>query len=89
MYKEEQYILTSSAIPIVDRNLYTGIGRFSYINMKPLFLYESKEFNSEISTTYFELLFENSVNRDLSIYLDTIDAKLMYYTDRLGLECDM
>ena len=36
----------------------------------------------------FGLLFENLVNRDLSIYLDTIDAKLAHYRDRMGLECD-
>lgn len=36
----------------------------------------------------FGLLFENLVSRDLSIYLDTIDAKLGHYRDRMGLECD-
>ena len=34
------------------------------------------------------LLFENLVNRDLSVYANSIGASLKHYRDRYGLECD-
>lgn len=36
----------------------------------------------------FGLLFENLVNRDLSIYADSFRANIKHYRDRYGLECD-
>lgn len=36
----------------------------------------------------FGLLFENLVNRDLSIYLNSIGGVLKHYRDRYDLECD-
>ena len=36
----------------------------------------------------FGLLFENLVNRDLSIYARKIGGTLKHYRDRYGLECD-
>lgn len=36
----------------------------------------------------FGLLFENLVNRDLSVYSRSIGGKLSHYRDRYGLECD-
>ncbi len=36
----------------------------------------------------FGLLFENLVNRDLSIYAGKIGGSLKHYRDRYGLECD-
>lgn len=36
----------------------------------------------------FGLLFENLVNRDLSVYVNSIGGNLNHYRDRYGLECD-
>lgn len=36
----------------------------------------------------FGLLFENLVNRDLSVYVNSIGGNLKHYRDRYGLECD-
>jgi len=44
-----QYILTGSATPIEDGTLHSGVGRFSFINMKPMTLFESGESNGTIS----------------------------------------
>ena len=45
-----------------------------------------KEIMMDINT--FGLLFENLVNRDLSVYVDSIGGSLKHYRDRYGLECD-
>lgn len=44
-----QFILTSSATPVEDPTMHSGVGRFSFVNMKPLSLYESGESNGVIS----------------------------------------
>ena len=36
----------------------------------------------------FGLLFENLVDRDLSVYVNAIDGYVEHYRDRYGLECD-
>lgn len=36
----------------------------------------------------FGLLFENLVNRDLSVYAGVLGGNLKHYRDRYGLECD-
>ena len=36
----------------------------------------------------FGLLFENLVNRDLSVYIESLGGYLRHYRDRFGLECD-
>ena len=36
----------------------------------------------------YGLLFENLVNRDLSVYVKSIGGTLKHYRDRYGLECD-
>lgn len=36
----------------------------------------------------YGLLFENLVNRDLSVYVSSIGGTLKHYRDRYGLECD-
>lgn len=36
----------------------------------------------------FGLLFENLVNRDLQVYVNSIGGHLNHYRDRFGLECD-
>ncbi len=44
-----QYILTGSAVPVEDDTLHSGVGRFSFVTMKPMTLYESKDSNGTIS----------------------------------------
>ena len=45
-----------------------------------------KELMLDIRT--FGLLFENLVNRDLSVYVNSIGGTLKHYRDRYNLECD-
>lgn len=45
-----------------------------------------KELMLDINT--FGLLFENLVNRDLSVYASKIGGTISHYRDRYGLECD-
>lgn len=48
--EEGQFILTGSAVPILDElTTHTGTGRISRIRMRPMSLYESKESNGQIS----------------------------------------
>lgn len=44
-----QYILTGSATPIEDDTLHSGVGRFAFITMKPMTLFESGDSNGKIS----------------------------------------
>lgn len=44
-----QYILTGSATPKEDDSLHSGVGRFSFITMKPMTLFESGDSNGKIS----------------------------------------
>lgn len=44
-----QYILTGSATPIEDNSLHSGVGRFAFVTMKPMTLYESGDSNGKIS----------------------------------------
>jgi len=44
-----QYILTGSATPKEDNTLHSGVGRFAFITMKPMTLFESGESNGKIS----------------------------------------
>lgn len=44
-----QYILTGSSVPIEDDTLHSGVGRFSFVTMKPMTLYESGDSNGKIS----------------------------------------
>ena len=45
-----------------------------------------KELMLDIRT--FGLLFENLVNRDLRVYVNSIGGSLKHYRDRYALECD-
>ncbi|MCL2111774.1 MAG: DUF4143 domain-containing protein [Clostridiales bacterium] len=49
--KPSQYILTGSATPVEDDTLHSGTGRFAFITMKPMTLYESGESNGSVSLT--------------------------------------
>lgn len=44
-----QFILTGSATPVEDSTMHSGVGRFSFVQMKPLTLYESGESTGSIS----------------------------------------
>lgn len=56
-----QYILTGSATPIDDPNRHSGVGRFAFITMKSMTLYESGESNGSIS---LKELFDGGANID-------------------------
>lgn len=58
--EEGQFILTGSSIPAnMDEVTHTGTGRFSFLTMRPMSLYESGESNGSIS---IKELFNNSSN---------------------------
>ena len=44
-----QYILTGSATPTEDPSLHSGVGRFAFVTMRPMTLYESGDSNGKIS----------------------------------------
>jgi len=44
-----QYILTGSAVPADDPNMHSGVGRFAFVEMKAMTLFESGESNGSIS----------------------------------------
>lgn len=44
-----QYILTGSATPKEDASMHSGVGRFAFVTMKPMTLYESSDSNGKIS----------------------------------------
>ena len=47
-----QFILTgSSVLPEADETIHSGTGRFAYIKMRPMSLYESGESNGKVSLT--------------------------------------
>ncbi len=47
--KVGQYILTGSATPKEDDSLHSGVGRFAFVTMKPMTLFESGDSNGKIS----------------------------------------
>lgn len=54
-----QFILTGSAVPVNTKEInHSGTGRFSWLMMRPMSLYESKESTGEISLK--ELFYENT-----------------------------
>ena len=57
---EGQFILTGSAVPVnMDEVTHTGTGRFTWLLMRPMSLYESGELNGNIS---LEMLFQENDN---------------------------
>ena len=58
--EEGQFILTGSSVPAnMDNVSHTGTGRFSWLTMRPMSLYESGESNGDVS---LKDLFENPDN---------------------------
>lgn len=48
--KEGQFILTGSAVPTESKEItHSGTGRFTWLNMRPMSLYESEESTGEVS----------------------------------------
>ena len=68
-------IRTTSKKSFVDPSLATAL-----LGISP------KELMFEPNT--YGLLFENLVDRDLSVYINSIGGTLSHYRDRYGLECD-
>ena len=56
-----QFLLTGSATPVDDPNMHSGVGRFAFIDMKPMSLYESSESNGSIS---LKALFDKKIDID-------------------------
>lgn len=57
-----QFILTGSAVPVNTKEInHSGTGRFSWLMMRPMSLYESKESTGEIS---LKELFDENTNVD-------------------------
>ncbi len=58
--KDGQFILTGSAVPIMDKLIsHTGTGRITRIKMRPMSLYESRESNGQVS---LKEIFQESSN---------------------------
>lgn len=75
-----QYILTGSATPKEDDSLHSGVGRFAFVTMKPLTLYESGDSNGKIS---LKNILEG--NRDIDgIKTDLTYEKIAYVLCRGG-----
>lgn len=75
-----QYILTGSSTPLEDSTLHSGVGRFSFVTMRPLTLYESGDSNGKISLN--DIL---SGNRDIDgITTDLTYEKIAYALCRGG-----
>lgn len=64
-----QFILTGSAVPASTENIHhTGTGRFSWLMMRPMSLYESGESSGEISLKFlFETPAEITAKNNLSL----------------------
>lgn len=69
-----QYILTGSATPNEDDSLHSGVGRFAFVTMKPMTLYESSDSNGKISLS--EIL---NGNRDIDGVKTDLDYEKIAY----------
>lgn len=78
--KTAQYILTGSATPIEDDSLHSGTGRFSFITMKGMTLFESGDSNGLIS---LRALLSGDTNID-GIKTDLSYEKIAYVICRGG-----
>ena len=66
--KMGQFILTGSAVPPDTKEItYSGTGRFTWLTMRPMSLYESEESTGEVS---LKSLFEGNLNIDGENKLD-------------------
>lgn len=66
--EDGQFILTGSAVPRDDVTRHTGTGRFAFMTMRPMSLYESGESSGAVSLNdLFSGSFPGMVNGELSI----------------------
>ncbi len=75
-----QYILTGSATPKEDDSMHSGVGRFAFVTMKPMTLYESGDSNGKIS---LEAILNGDRNID-GIKTDLDYEKIAYVLCRGG-----
>ena len=68
-----QYILTGSSTPVEDSSLHSGVGRFAFVTMKPMTLFESGDSNGKISLS--DIL---NGNREIGRILLTLLKKLNF-----------
>jgi uncharacterized protein len=54
------FVLTGSSVPVEDRNRHSGAGRFSFLSMRPMTLFESGQSAGDVS---LEALFEGEAPR--------------------------
>ena len=69
-HREElgQFILTGSAVPVNSTEItHSGTGRFTWLTMRPMSLYESGDSNGKVS---LKTLFEDNANVDANSTLD-------------------
>ena len=79
--KMGQFILTGSAVPPDTKEItHSGTGRFTWLNMRPMSLYESGESTGEVS---LKSLFDGNLNIDGENSINDID-KLAYLVCRGG-----
>lgn len=77
---EGQFVLTGSSVPAkMDEVTHTGTGRFSWLLMRPMSLYESRESNGQVS---LQNLFEGNKNIEGINNLDI--EKIAYLVCRGG-----
>ena len=68
--EEGQFILTGSAVPVESKEMtHSGTGRFTWLTMRPMSLYESNESTGEVSleelfTTPKQIMGANSIDID-------------------------
>ena len=68
---EGQFILTGSSVPVkMDEVWHTGTGRFAWLTMRPMTLYESGESNGTVSLT--ELFQSAKINATSKLELEDI-----------------
>ena len=63
-----QFVLTGSAVPVENKEItHSGTGRFTWLTMRPMTLYESGESNGEVS---LKALFDGETELDAESTLD-------------------
>lgn len=82
-----QFILTGSAVPAEEKDIHhSGTGRFSWITMRPMSLYESGESNGKIS---LKDLFESPENIAAINNLKIEDLAFLICRGGWPFSCDM
>ena len=88
--KMGQFILTGSAVPDKEAEKereHSGAGRFAWLTMRPMTLFESGESNGSVSLAALFTTPGKCV-RDLRVFAEALNGKVYHYRDKSGLECD-